>query len=325
MRGQGKWWVATSVGGAGLLSILLGWQAYGTNGSYLASLLLDLGIAVLLAIPIALIGRLFAERVRGIRQDVEELKEELARSQTPIAKLSDSVRQSLDQTHKEENATITAVRQDASFANVWKMLTIAQEAKAISTTVIVRLPDNGCCLEVLSIDEPFVNLTYRLASHDVSVSVLWTSDMDARAAFTKLAQNVERENVTLGQDIFDPSRLLSKLADTVEIAWKAKRARTVESVSEAPNEHWVFGDVRSGQFLPKDVLAHVGNPEAAIESELFADASDAAEEHDRIAALPWVKDEGLHYFEDAWQLAESRWSAPAAPDDEPDHSPADDL
>ena len=222
---------------AGAALIGWGWVREGTT-VYLPSFLLEIGAALLLFAPLALLGSVLAGRIsraearsEEIDERVADVEEEVARAGTRIDDLDAQFAARLESTRAASRERAESVRQDVSFANVDGLLAEAESRSATSghgTRVALASGERirfQRVIQEVSAGTSIPSIWIHLEASDGSrpgVSSMWTEAESFETVWERLAQQAQAKNCYPGDATFAPEATVARLVATVQTAMAAR-------------------------------------------------------------------------------------------------------
>lgn len=276
---------------------------------YAASVLANVGTAVLLVLPLVVLERALEVRVEEARSNLEQQVEQvggnvadLDQRVTALTKLTERTRERITSerdTHLAEAvAPADRIVADPSFVTVYEAIEHARTRKAIGSGVYIPRAEASLILEFKVMEEvsrPLLQIRV-LGENGVAAPLhsYWKRGQTAEDLFVDLDTHLHR---AWGADAptLDSGAVLRQLADTLREAerraFAAGRGREVP-VLAIPTQHWVVLPTR---------LEHID------ESARSFDADDVLQVGSAVLALP----AGIPHAEElpyAWRAAHGCWS-----------------
>ena len=221
---------------SGGLLVTIGAVLDKTSG-YLAAVLLEIGAALFLAVPLILLEQLLSLKIKeseaNVQDQLEVVAEDVHRAQTRIDLLGDETLHEIAAARASDAEMVERLRADSSESNVWRALHRVQELLAVDDAgVRVRVP--GASLRMRFKARP----GDATAAGPVDISVedrdgkkitgfeSWSPDESAVDALVSLAQDLWRQGAYPNDERFDATEIFQSLADvlgTVLHVWTSGR------------------------------------------------------------------------------------------------------
>ncbi|MFI9554939.1 hypothetical protein [Nonomuraea endophytica] len=228
--------VLTWVTLCGVIFVGTGWIMDGA--AYVPGLLLELGVSLMLLVPLALLGLMLEKRLRKTEEHIRDATARLdALSAVTRERLIEHRRQRADlYQDAERNPTQALLRellQDAIAVGA-----VAREGPRVriaGTTLRLRL-------RMQAPDQNTLEAIVEEAGGGARKHLFWPEDESAEGFAERLAEILRTDHLYPGDQAYDPSDLLLRF---VELLHTAVEARTGESehdlgtVLEIPNTQWV--------------------------------------------------------------------------------------
>jgi hypothetical protein len=273
---------AALFGGLGATLIAVGSFADG----YESSLMLEVGSALFLAIPLVLVedvleavNRRQAETEASLRKDLRGVKRDVQEARTRIEVLGEATADRIAATRASDSAAVRAFRDDASELNAWRLLRRAQDLAALDPRgARVRLPGSTLRArfraERSSVDDGDVGLVL-MAVEDADGERLagteaWSYEESADEALSRLADELQSAGRYPGDASFDAEAIFNGLADTVGTV-VALRTGGIDGAHLAP-----VIELEGDWALTVDGLAHIGDDRRRVPARLLLSDRDQA-------------------------------------------------
>ena len=278
-----KTW-ASLLGGAGVILISAG--AF-VKPDYAGSVMLEIGAALFLAIPLVLVedilenvSRRQQETVRSLRSDLHQVTREVQEARTQIVELGRDTR---EQIAAERDADVKAredAREDPSEENVWRLLRRAHELGATHPRGIrVKLPYSDLRMRfgaepATGPDEEGGSVATEVQAVDgerVAGPVVWGHDEPAAKVIPRLAAEMQALGRYPGDDSFDAAAIFETLISTLDqlIALRTGRIQgaRLPAVVEVHGNVWA---------LTIDGLAHTSHDDRRVPARLLLSEREQA-------------------------------------------------
>ncbi len=226
--------VLSAVTSVGIVLVSVGWIIQGPT--YLPGLLMQLGTSMMLLVPLALLGFMLENRIRGAE---EELRATAARLDT----LTAVTRQRLATSRRQRDEMFEAAKRVPAQDRICALLGDAAQIGAIdSLGVRVLVPGTSLRLRFRQHDG---NVEARMEEEDGTLleQMAWNDGESAENFAQRLAERLRTLGRYPGDDSFDPAIVLQRL---LEIAQLGVHARTGEHphdlghLIEIPNKQWAI-------------------------------------------------------------------------------------
>lgn len=248
---------ATILVGGGLIA----WGWIEEDHSYPSSLLQNMGVAVLLLVPLLAVERSFTRRVRQTIQDSKEVRRDVASVESRLG----SAAAALDELGKDVAQELSvAAEADAELAETAR--------GGVSVETIGALFDRACELAALSehglrvavphqwerirftwaampgdqsiADEGSVGISVEGVRGDpLGISTSWRPGQPLAKALASLAEAWKRAGSYPGDPIIDAEKVISDLIDSLDLAIRSRRTRGEDQLSpliEQLSKEWVL-------------------------------------------------------------------------------------
>jgi hypothetical protein len=225
------WLIAGLVAGGASLVIVGGFTA-----GYESQVLLEIGSALFLAVPLVLVERLMEGRIRALRQaaeksienvrtEVEGVRADVQDARVQIDALGRATAERIAALRSADADAVQALRDDVTEANTWHVMRRAQALGSIDEHgVRVKMP--GSDLRVRFRAEPpgpgadgrgIVGLSVEQSDGDrLAGPDEWTPAEPAQDALTRLAEALQQVGIYPGDTSFDATAIFDQLADTLD-------------------------------------------------------------------------------------------------------------
>jgi hypothetical protein len=274
--------------------------------------LLELGITLLLVIPLLIFERLFEQRVEDVRadttsqvrqieQDVGKLREETA---TQIGDLRDALEDQLARRREADNRAAEQAQAAVSFENLGKIFERAGELDSISKRGLrVQLPGlwervrftHVYRQEQGGVRVPMILLHLEDArGRKLDVSAIWTAEEGVTDLMTRFAEDWQRAGTYHGPGSIEADALFQRLIQSLQLAIHGRttgiEGEALDRLVELPTTDWAITDfgleralgpgygikVRDILDRPAQIREHLLD-KTWIDAENFREAFQAAE------------------------------------------------
>lgn len=199
---------------------------------YAGSVMLEIGAALFLAIPLVLledilesVNRRQQETVRSIRSDLHEVTREVQEARTQIDELGRATTERISAERDADAAASADARAHPTEANVWRLLSRGHGLRATDPRGIrVQLP--GSDLRMRFAAEPASGEDEGSGSVATSVEqadgervagpVAWRLDQPGEQVLPRLASELQTAGRYPGDDSFDAAAIFSALIDALD-------------------------------------------------------------------------------------------------------------
>lgn len=241
----------------GIALVAIGWFVHDTYG---ASVLLELGVTVLLLVPLLYAERLFERRIEASEERTRREVETVERAVDDVSDLLEKTRRSVDDLRAETRAKlkdsaeadrdlVVRARANVSFENVWRLFERAGDLGALSgrgVRVVVPGQWERVLFSVASSDgdEPRLLLDVEDA-HGVAIGVgaNWRPRMSAADALVELAESWKRAGSYPSDSAIDAGRIFDRLLLSLETVIEGRRTRgdtQLDPLIEMIAETWLM-------------------------------------------------------------------------------------
>jgi hypothetical protein len=265
--------VAAILIGSGLVAT--GWVLDDSN-QFLPALLLELGAAFFLVVPLVVLERLLEGRIREardtVRDEVGSVRREVRETARRLDDLDGLYRERQDEARAADRSALEAAHGDVTFENVHEVLRRARQQRAISTRgvqvpldhvtdrmrfrlVYGEAPEDRDSGPMIWID--LVDAT-GFSSH---VDVIWSPAEAVEDVWQRLVEGAQRNNRYPGDGILVPGRVIGRLLETARRALEVKTSPR-GSIDLGPVVEFV-GD----WAITDQGLEHASEPACSIPSD----------------------------------------------------------
>jgi hypothetical protein len=238
----------------GLFLVAIGWMIEGH--AYLPGLFLEVGISLVLVAPLLLLGRTLEQRIRVTEAVAESLADAVADARKQIREtvlrldeLGAATRERLQQERADAIASLRAVEQVPSYENVSSSVLRALRLNVIPPDgVRVQLPSSTLRLrfEPNTVSQDWDVAALRATVEEVDGSrraqLTWQPGGTADELMHRLGLELQRLNSYPGDELFDATRIFTRLIHVLETAidHSAAAGRGLGPVIEVLNDQWVL-------------------------------------------------------------------------------------
>ncbi|MEU6718978.1 hypothetical protein ABZ897_46580 [Nonomuraea sp. NPDC046802] len=219
----------------GIMFVVAGWLIDGW--SYLPGLLLELGVSLMLLVPLALLGLVLEKRVRQAEEQIRTTTARLdALSAVTRERLIEHRRQRADLFRDaERNPTQGLIR--VLFRDALAVGAVASEG------LRVRIPSTHLRLRLYMPSGTSEDLGVKLEEEDGTPrqTLSWPGEETAEEFAARLAEILKAQEAYPGDQAYDPSGLLLRFVQVLHTAVDARtgeRAHDLGTVVEMPNDQW---------------------------------------------------------------------------------------
>ena len=270
-----KTW-ASLLGGLGVVMISAGWIA---EPHYAGSVMLEIGAALFLAIPLVLledilenVSRRQQETVRSLRSDLHQVTREVQDARDRIEDLGRATRERISAERDADADASEDAREDPSEKNVWRLLTRAREVGATDPRGIrVQLP--GSDLRMRFAAEPalaqeeangsVVTTVEQADGERVAGPITWGVDQPAAQLIPQFAGELQARGRYPGDDSLDATAIFLTLIDTLDLLIALRTGRVPGARLPAVVE------VQGVWALTIDGLAHTTRDDRRVPARLL--------------------------------------------------------
>lgn len=273
--------VALSVAALALAAVLE------ENHDYWSSFLLEIGAALLLAIPLILIGglleariadarRLAEEGIEEVRSEVAGVRQDVSDARMQIAELGRVTAQRIADVRAADSELVKELREDVSQRNAWAALRRAEELGALdSRGVRVRLPRSSSRVrfkaDETAGDGTSIELGVETPAGDLLVEAQdWAPDEPAEDALTRVAESLQRAGRYPGDVSFDAGAIFERLTDTLE------RVLSLRSGGRKGAPIGPVVELAGGWAITSLGLEHLSDARKNVKAALLRSSSDEA-------------------------------------------------
>jgi hypothetical protein len=301
----------------GVAALLVG-QELAKCEPYWSSVLSNAGVALFLVLPLLLVERLLARRVRasevrskqrseGIRTEVAAVRSEVEETRSQLGTLRDQTDARFAAARQHDEQAVRRAREEVTYENVSALLERAEELHALSRHGLrVALPHSWERLKFNKLSTvaqgdpkptPFIQIhLVSFVGDSENVLVAWTEGQELAGTWAELAAAWQRRGGYPGDAILDADAVFAWLLRSLELAVERRtdaRGRPgIGPLIEMVNEAWALTD---------DGLEHLGEPEYCIDRKRIVQEPRITRE--AMLEKLWVE-ERADDFGDAYQLAE---------------------
>jgi hypothetical protein len=219
---------------AGIALVASGWVIQGK--AYVPGLLMQLGTAMMLLVPLALLGFMLENRMR-------QAEEEIRATAAQLDSLTAVTRQRLAEHQRQREELLDAAQRDPTQGTVLVLLKEAEEIGAVVPSgARVALPGSSLRLRFRP-DGTDVVAQVEEAGGRVLGTVPWHATESAAAFARRVAQDLRTRDGYPGDRGFDPSAVLRELLKVIRIAIEARsgeRPHDLGPLIELPNDQWAI-------------------------------------------------------------------------------------
>jgi hypothetical protein len=271
---------------------------------YWSGLLLNLGVALLLVIPLLGLERLFEQKVEAaeertkgavgeVRDEVRAVSGQIEADRLRLDQIQQQLNERLAAAQDADRALAEEAREIPSFDALWALLRRALELNVISTDgVRVRVPYLWERMRFAILDANAEGDTRELrvtvetaGGEALPISTLWRPTNTLADVLIAIADQWKVEGRYPGDEVFDASFLVTRLVATVELAIEARSRRgdtQLDRVVELLSPNWV---------LTEGYLEHYPDYYSIGGNELATQAG-VGQWRSHMREKPWVEDEG---------------------------------
>jgi hypothetical protein len=274
--------VLGSVTLVGVTLVAVGWVIQGQ--SYVPGLLMQLGTAMMLLVPLALLGFVLEKRLR-------RAEEQIRATAAQLDTLTSVTRQRLSEHQRQRDELFGAAKRDPAQGMIRVLLGEAVEMGAIvAPGARVQLPGSLLRLRFRPDDTDVVAQVEELEGKALG-SVPW-HDGEASGIFAeRLAAHLKALDRYPGDSGFDPSTVLQQLLKLVQLGVEARtgeRSHDLGPLIEIPNEQWA---------ISSDGLFSLQRPYHILAQRIIGSHEDWPR---HMRSQPWVD---IPAFDQAYLLA----------------------
>jgi hypothetical protein len=226
--------VLGSVTFVGAALVAVGWVIQGR--AYVPGLLLHLGTAMMLLVPLALLGFVLERRLR-------RAEEQIRATAAQLDTLTAVTRQRLSEHQRQRDELFGAAKRDPAQGMIRVLLGEAVEMGAIvAPGVRVQLPGSSLRLRFRPEDTDVVAQVEEMEGKALG-SVPWRDGEAAGIFAERLAAHLKALDRYPGDSGFDPSAVLQQLLKLVQLGVEARtgeRSHDLGPLIEIPNEQWAI-------------------------------------------------------------------------------------
>jgi hypothetical protein len=276
--------VALLVAGAGLVGL----GALVGAGGYGSSVLLEVGAALFLAVPLIVVERLLSSRISKAESSIAHVRDDLASvhhdvqaNAVRLEELGKATEQRIEANRTGAMEAIDRIRASVSQPNVARALRLVSDLDAVDPRGLrVRLPDSDLRLRFSPLppgEGAAGDADIRLAIEEadgtpVESETDWTAHEPAEGVLARLATELQRAGRYPGDDSFDARAIFERLVHSLKLAVASRSEGASDQdpgrLTELAYEDWAitskgFEHMSSGQpAAPRNRL--VSNPELAL-------------------------------------------------------------
>jgi hypothetical protein len=219
---------------AGITLVAAGWVIQGR--AYVPGLLMQLGTALMLLVPLALLGFVLENRMR-------RAEEQIRATAAQLDTLTAATRQQLSEHRRQREELFGAAKQDPAQGMIRALLDEAVQIGAIVPEgARVQMPGSQLRLRFRP-DGTDVMVQVEELDGSILGAVPWHSGEDARVFAQRLAAHLQASDRYPGDTSFDPTAVLQKLLKLVQLGVESRtgeRPRDFGPLIEIPNEQWAI-------------------------------------------------------------------------------------
>jgi hypothetical protein len=295
--------VAVVVVAIGAVLIVLGWRL--DSHDYSSSLLREMGVIILLVLPLLWLEQLFERRIeasekqtrREVAQDFTEVSARVTEARQTLSDLQEQMSNRLKAAADAETALTVEARDQPSFDTIKKLFRRADEFQAISEHGLrVVIPHQWERLRFQSLNvvataasgepsEPVFFLTVEdAAGKPTGVKTVWEPGQSPTDALVAVADAWKLSGEYPGDSVFNVEWIFGKLIDSLDLAIRSRRTGGEGQLSpliELLSTNWVMTDVG---------LEHVPIFYTIPRGELIAE-SDLEDWRRHMREKPWIAEE----------------------------------
>jgi hypothetical protein len=223
------------------------------SGSYLIGVIQNIGVALLLLVPLLLIQRAVVEQldqveentrlaVEDLSDQVLEVREQVERTTARLDELSGATLDAVQEGRRRDQDLFKAFEENPTLATLRPLLDRADDLNAISASgVRVAIPGTPLRMRLRTRDigaqfakalaaTDHVPFAVRLEHSDGELleHIQWWPAQDAAQFATSVADALQRRNAYPGDTAFDATELFKRLLETLRIGIEARtRARPI--------------------------------------------------------------------------------------------------
>lgn len=232
-----------------------GWKL--EDEGYVSSAALEVGAALLLAVPLIVIERLMEDRIssfqqtaeeslQDVRSEVETVRRDVHTARTEIEQLGRATADRIEATRAADAARAQALRDEVSETNAWNLLYRAEELGATSRAgVRVPIPDSELRVRFTLVsgqeddDHGHIRLGIESpAGDECGRPVEWMPNEPGEQALARLWEELARAGA--GDITFDAEVVVRRLADmleaTIEVRNGARKGVPLDCVLEVAGD-----------------------------------------------------------------------------------------
>lgn len=233
---------------AGIGMVASGWIMRGTT--YLPDVLLQVGSALVMLVPLVLLGWMIEVRLRRTEQRATSIATELTEVRQAVARLDDvgaATRARLEASRDYFERALAAVSERPTGRNVARLLDASIGASVVADAgVRVTIPGTELRLRLNiergAADERLL-LTIEHSDGTPIHELGWPPDVPADTVAFEVADALAVHNLYPGDDRFDASALLRQVLETVRTGINARtgpEVRLLGPLIEIPGRQWAI-------------------------------------------------------------------------------------
>ena len=218
----------------GVTLVAAGWIIQGR--AYVPGLLMQLGTAMMLLVPLALLGFVLENRMR-------RAEEQIRATAAQLDTLTAATRQQLAEHRRQREELFGAAKQDLAQTMIHALLDEAVQIGAIVPEgARIQMPGSQLRLRFRPDGTDVFAQVEELDGSDLG-AVPWHQGEEARVFARRLVAHLQATDRYPGDTSFDPTTVLQKLLKLVQLGVEARtgeRPRDFGPLIEIPNEQWAI-------------------------------------------------------------------------------------
>ena len=259
------------------------------GGDYLPSVLLEIGAAFFLIVPLVILERVInrtigeanqhqADLHKEVATKVEEVQQDVQDARTRIDELDAALARQMASMRAADVDALQGLHADVSESNTWSLLCRARDLGAVEARgVRIRLPD--CDLRVRFAPMPSahdrkagsVRLSFEGADgEEIAAPEDWSPDEPAHHALARLAENLQRAGVYPGDRSFNAVAIFEGLIELLGTVI-ARRTGERDGAHLGP-----IIELTGPWAITTHGLEHVDDDRRAVESTLLLRSRETA-------------------------------------------------